>query len=110
MRSTSSLRAPFLWLAWTKQVELKAGEALDMEMIIGEVPGGAFCSYLLVEVDGVDYERNRQGAPILPVFKTGELSRDYLDMIYRYSDLPNLHHLPFLIQVHFFLLPSHSRL
>lgn len=62
-------------------ITLKAGEPLDMEVIIGEVPGGAFCSYLLVEVDGVEYEKNRQGAPILPMFKTEEPSLDLVDAI-----------------------------
>jgi hypothetical protein len=62
-------------------IELKAGEPIDMEMIIGEVPGGAFCSYLLVEVEGEEYERNRQGAPILPIFKTEEPSLDVIDTI-----------------------------
>lgn len=62
-------------------ITLKAGEALDMEVIIGEVPGGAFCTYLLVEVEGEEYERNRQGAPILPMFKTEEPSLDLVDAI-----------------------------
>jgi hypothetical protein len=63
-------------------IELKAGEALDMEVMIGETPGGQFASMLTVEVDGESYERNRQGGPILPIFKTTEPSLDLLDAIY----------------------------
>ncbi len=62
-------------------ITLKAGEPQNMEVIIGEVPGGAFCSMLVVEVEGVEYERNRQGAPILPMFKTTEPTIDLIDAI-----------------------------
>lgn len=63
-------------------ITLKKGEPLDMEVIFGEVPGGTFCSMLTVEVQGMDYELNRQQAPILPMFKTTEPSRDLKDRIY----------------------------
>ncbi len=62
-------------------ITLKANEALDMEVIIGEVPGGTFCSMLTVEVQGVDYPLNRQQGPILPMFKTSEPSRVLKDRI-----------------------------
>jgi hypothetical protein len=64
-------------------IELKAGEVKDMEVIIGEIPGGGFCSMLTVEVEGVDYPLNRQGGPILPMFKTEEPSLELQDAIYR---------------------------
>ncbi|MDF7824117.1 hypothetical protein P4B35_08845 [Pontiellaceae bacterium B12227] len=63
-------------------ISLKAGEPLDMEVVIGEVPGGTFCSMLAVEVEGVEYERNKQGGPILPMFKTAEPSYELIDAIY----------------------------
>jgi hypothetical protein len=62
-------------------ITLEPGAPKDMEVIIGEVPGGAFCSMLLVEVEGVEYERNRQNMPILPIFKTMEPSLDLIDAI-----------------------------
>lgn len=64
-------------------IELKAGEPRDMEVLIGEVPGGVFCSMLTVEVEGEEYPRNKQGGPILPMFKTEEPSLDMIDEIYR---------------------------
>ena len=64
-------------------IELKAGEPKDMELIIGETPGGQFCSMLTVEVFGEEYPRNRQGGPVLPIFKTEEPSLDLQDAIYR---------------------------
>lgn len=65
-------------------ITLKKGEPKDMEVIIGEVPGGVFCSMLTVEVKGAEYERNREQAPILPIFKTSEPSRDLMDNIYEW--------------------------
>lgn len=65
-------------------ITLKGGEALDMEVLLGEVPGGMFCSMLTVEVQGEDYSKNRQQAPILPMFKTSEPSRDLKDSIYEW--------------------------
>lgn len=63
-------------------IDLKAGEPADMQVIIGEVPGGVFASMLTVEIDGVDYPNNSEGGPLLPIFKTDELTRDLLDKIY----------------------------
>ncbi len=65
-------------------ITLKANQPLDMEVIIGEVPGGTFCSMLTVEVQGAEYELNREQGPILPMFKTTELSRDLKDWIHEW--------------------------
>ena len=64
-------------------IELKAGIPKEMDVLIGEVPGGGFCSMLTVEVDGETYDLNRQGGPILPMFKTEEPTLDMIDEIYR---------------------------
>ncbi len=63
-------------------VTLEAGVALDMEILATEMPGGTFTAMLLVEVQGVEYERNRQNGPILPIFKTSEPSFDLMDAIH----------------------------
>ncbi len=68
-------------------IELKAGEPKEMEVILGEAPGGVFCSMLCVEVDGVEYPENpyRHG-PKLPIFKTEEPSLDLVEAIHRDLD------------------------
>ncbi|VGO14053.1 hypothetical protein PDESU_02610 [Pontiella desulfatans] len=67
-------------------IELKAGEALPMEVLIGETPGGLFQAMLCVEVEGVEYPRNDMlNGPTLPIFKTETLSEDLVDKIH--SDL-----------------------
>ena len=63
-------------------ITLEAGVPLPMEILIGD-NGGIACFFLAVEVQGVEYPRSRQGAPILPAFKTAELSHDLLDIIYK---------------------------
>ena len=65
-------------------ITLKANEPKDMEVILGEVPGGTFCAMLAVEVKGQHYPLNREQAPILPMFKTAEPSRDLMDNIYEW--------------------------
>ncbi len=66
-------------------ITLKAGVPRKMEVLLGD-NGGEACAMLAVEVKGVEYERNRQGGPILPAFKTSEPSHNLLDSIYK--DLP----------------------
>jgi hypothetical protein len=55
-----------------------------MEVIFGEYEGGIFGAMLVIEEEGVDYPRNFENGPLLPIFKTAELSQDQLDAIYEY--------------------------
>ena len=49
--------------------QVTAGESYPMEVLIGEWPGGDFKAWLLLEKDGVQYQKDSKGNPILPVFK-----------------------------------------
>jgi len=76
---THSAKSFQYWLGNGKAVvgdwiTLEPGVAHDMDFLATEMPGGTFSAALLVEVQGVEYERNRQPGPILPVFKTEEPS------------------------------------
>ena len=62
-------------------ITLEPGVPLDMEYIFSDWGGGEFSANLLVEVEGVEYPKNRQNGPILPIFKTANLSYDQLDHI-----------------------------
>ncbi len=62
-------------------ITLEPGVPLPMEVLLGEVPGGHFDAMLVVEVKGGEYERNRQGGPILPMFTTEIPSHEILDAI-----------------------------
>jgi len=86
---TSSADSYKYWLGTVQSVvgdwiELEPGVPLDMEYLFSDLGGGAFGATLLVEVEGVEYPRNRQNGPILPIFKTAELSRDLEDAILEY--------------------------
>ncbi|MBN2162399.1 MAG: hypothetical protein JXR25_08615 [Pontiellaceae bacterium] len=57
-------------------ITLKAGQRVDMEVLIGEIPGGAFNCRLLVEMDGGDYRTVDSDAgprDVLPIFKTAPI-------------------------------------
>ncbi len=49
-------------------MNLKAGEIIDLDILIGERAGGNFCAVLLIEKKGDKYEM-KNGHPILPVFQ-----------------------------------------
>jgi hypothetical protein len=61
--------------------ELKAGEPVEMEVLIGETPGGQFSAMLVVQEEGVKYPLNQNGAPILPAFKTAEIPERIIKQI-----------------------------
>ncbi len=65
-------------------ITLEPGIPLKMEYLVVDAGGGAFGATLLVELEGEEYETNRQGGPILPVFKTAPLSENLQDAILQY--------------------------
>ncbi|MFZ4777344.1 MAG: hypothetical protein ACOYM3_18405, partial [Terrimicrobiaceae bacterium] len=50
------------WITW------KAGQVVDLDVMIGERAGGVFCAFLLIEKRGETYEQV-DGSPVLPVFQ-----------------------------------------
>jgi len=79
------------WSAWAGDwIDLEPGVPLDMEVIFGEADGGLFAAMLVVEQEGVDYPSNMEGGPMLPIFKTAELSRDQVDAVF--ADLNEDHY------------------
>ncbi len=66
---------------------LLPGETVEMEVLMGEVPGGMFQATILVEEQGVEYPENDQGTPILPIFKTMKLPPHMIDEI-KYTLVP----------------------
>ena len=46
------------------------GEFYDIEILIGEQPGGETCAFLMLEKDGAEYAKDSKGNPLLPIFKT----------------------------------------
>jgi hypothetical protein len=47
----------------------KQDEIIDLDVIIGERPGGVFNAFLMVEKQGASYGTDRRGHPILPILQ-----------------------------------------
>ncbi len=65
-------------------INLKKGQRVDMEVLIGEIPGGAFGCRLLVQQKGVSYPMVDSDAgqrPVLPVFKTVPVDEKLVSMM-----------------------------
>lgn len=62
-------------------ITLEPGVAKDIEILVGDDAGQA-AAYLMVQEKGVKYPSSVQGGPILPAFRTSELSHDMLDAVY----------------------------
>ena len=50
-------------------MSLKQGEIIDLDVIIGERPGGLFNAFLMIEKQGGNYDTDRRGHLILPIFQ-----------------------------------------
>ena len=50
---------------------VKAGEVIDLDVLVGERPGGIFSAWLYIQRKGETYPQ-RDGFPVLPVFQLSE--------------------------------------
>jgi len=51
-------------------IDFKKDESVDLDIAVGERPGGQFSAFLLVQKEGEVYEKSHSGAqPILPIFQ-----------------------------------------
>ncbi len=56
-------------LTYGDWIPMKKGEPVDLDVLVGEVPGAAFCAFLLFQKQGVEYPKTESGDLILPVFQ-----------------------------------------
>jgi hypothetical protein len=77
-KPTGEWLGPFgnMRLAYGDWVHLREGEVIDIDLAIGERPGGKVGFILHVEEKGVDYRKDSQGRPILPLFATAPISHE----------------------------------
>ena len=62
--------------------EIEPGETVEMEVLLGEHPGGTFRAMLAVQEEGVEYpDRDPYPGPLLPIFKTAPTPRHLVDQI-----------------------------
>ncbi|HBE23024.1 MAG TPA: hypothetical protein DDW21_06205 [Verrucomicrobiales bacterium] len=77
-KPTGEWLGPFgnMRLVYGDWVHLREGEVIDIDLAIGERPGGKVGFILHVEEKGVDYRKDSQGRPILPLFATAPISNE----------------------------------
>jgi hypothetical protein len=56
-------------LAYGDWMTLKKGEPIDLDVLVGERPGGLFAAFLLYEKQGADYPKSEKGDPMYPIFQ-----------------------------------------
>ncbi|MEA3207576.1 MAG: hypothetical protein QOE70_633 [Chthoniobacter sp.] len=56
-------------LTYGDWLPLKKEQPIDLDVLVGERPGGDFCAFLLYQKKGEQYAADKQGNPILPVFQ-----------------------------------------
>jgi hypothetical protein len=64
---------PFSWfqgLGNSQPIQIEAGKSYQMDILIGHAGGGSTSAFLLVELQGRDYKRDKNGNPVvLPLFQ-----------------------------------------
>jgi hypothetical protein len=56
-------------LAAGPEFQVTAGMTYPIEILISEIPGGIFSTSLLIQEEGVTYQKDAGGLPILPLFR-----------------------------------------
>lgn len=56
-------------LAYGDWMTLKKDEPIDLDVLVGERPGGLFAAFLLYEKQGVEYPVSEKGTPMFPIFQ-----------------------------------------
>lgn len=57
------------------EIRVKGGQSYDMEVLIGEQPGGFVFFCLMIEEQGQEYAKDSRGNPILPVFRLADTAQ-----------------------------------
>lgn len=60
-------------------ITLKTDEIIDLDVIIGERPGGLFNAFLLIEKQGEIYGKDSAGNPILPIFQVARYNTPVIE-------------------------------
>ncbi len=60
-------------------VEFQKDQVYDIDILVGETPGGRFHSYLMIEEQGQTTRFDRRGLPQLPIFRTSDRTPDRVD-------------------------------
>lgn len=75
-------------LAYGDWVSLKKGESIEVDIAIGERPGGDVGFYLLIEKKGEEYKPGPIDGKLLPPFVFGQLTKEDLDYLEKFNACP----------------------
>jgi len=67
--STGTVNGQINGLAIGPEFDVQAGKTYPIEILISEIPGGIFSTYLLIQEEGATYQKDPAGCPILPIFR-----------------------------------------
>lgn len=63
-------------------IQLKKDTPVDMDVLIGECPGGQCCDFLLYQRQGTTYKMDADNNPILPIFQLAEFDTKPVANVY----------------------------
>lgn len=67
--STPTINRALGGFAVGPEFEVRAGASYPIEILISEIPGVVFSTALLIQEEGVTYQKDSAGNPILPLFR-----------------------------------------
>lgn len=83
-------------LVYGDWIRLRQGEVIELDVVIGERPGGKVGFLLHIEEKGVNYRKAADGRPILPLFTTvaideakrSKITRDFGSFEFEWDQVP----------------------
>ncbi|MEZ0294992.1 MAG: hypothetical protein ACAI35_00905 [Candidatus Methylacidiphilales bacterium] len=67
------------FLTYGDWITIKKDEIIDLDVLVGERPGGTFNAFLLYQKQGETYSQDSQGFPILPLFQLAPFNMQQID-------------------------------
>ena len=67
--ATPALNSQIGGIALGPEFSVEEGKTYPVDIMIGEIPGGSFSLYLMIEEVGATYQKDPAGFPILPLFR-----------------------------------------
>jgi hypothetical protein len=83
--STRSINEEIHGYAVGPMFEVRQNQTYPIEILISEIPGGRFQAGLMIQEEGVTYEKDSTGSPILPLFRTDSSLPDKAQMKGQYA-------------------------
>ena len=77
-------------MAYGPWINMQKGVVAPVEILVGERPGGNLCFYLMIQQEGVEYQKDNAGNPALPLFRLAPSSRRDDEALMRGTNPPRI--------------------